>query len=85
MHKLEFKECTCGGVAKKIIQSLPKKLHEFRFTVHRVPFYKCPKCHEITFDEEVDISKVSEWAYIHRIKDLIWNPMLVDVLNNPHK
>jgi hypothetical protein len=80
MNLLEFKACTCGGVARKQVQSLSKKVHEFRLNIHRIPHYECPKCHHISFDEEIDVNKISEWAYHLKIKDLIWNPLLTEMI-----
>ncbi len=81
LNILEFKACTCGGVATKKVQSLTKKVHDFRFTVHRLPHYKCQECKDISFEDDVNIAHISEWAYQQKIRDVIWHPRIMDMVN----
>ncbi len=84
MSLLEFKPCDCGGVATKKVQSYTKRVHEFRFTVHRFPIYRCQECKEISFDEEINITELSEWAYRKQIKHIIWHPRMIEMVNHFH-
>lgn len=80
MSQLGFKLCVCGGVASKKVQSVTRKVNDFRFRIHRIPCYKCQNCQQISFDDEMGFSQMSKWIVDHGIRELIWNPSMIDIV-----
>lgn len=62
--------CECGSQSEEIVGTVTHHVLDRKIQIHNVPHEYCSRCKSVSYDSELDLMPVLDYAYDNGLEDV---------------